>query len=222
MAQSTHRIQLNWADHAENEEGYWIERSTGPGEDFELIASVPANTTSYQDPGLSHSTTYYYRVSAYNIKGDSDYTQVISATTFQPNTETQLPAVWNTGDVGNPSLAGQIDYFGGTFTTNGSGEMWKNSDDFHFVYQSFTGDGEIIAQCRVKAQMAGKAVVDFVGGQGAPKGLLWSKKRASRRLSIAINLRNNDLYASFIFKSRRDGMMIEDMMPGSRNPEGVK
>ncbi len=40
--------------------------------------------TSYQNSGLSDSTTYFYRVRAYNSAGDSPYSNEASATTWAP------------------------------------------------------------------------------------------------------------------------------------------
>ena len=43
--------------------------------------TVGANVTTYNDTGLSTSTTYYYRVRATNAMGDSANTSTASATT---------------------------------------------------------------------------------------------------------------------------------------------
>lgn len=53
------------------EEGFKIERKTGEGGVFSDIKTVEAGSTSYSDTGLSASTTYYYRVKAYNDGGNS-------------------------------------------------------------------------------------------------------------------------------------------------------
>ena len=59
-------IKLLWNDNSNNETGFKIFR------DNVLIATVPANTTSYIDTGLSKGKTYYYELRATNDKGDSD------------------------------------------------------------------------------------------------------------------------------------------------------
>ena len=44
-------------------------------------------------------------------------------------------------------MAGSETYGGGTFTVNGGGvDIWGTSDQFRFVYQQLTGNGEIIAR----------------------------------------------------------------------------
>jgi len=80
-AQSSGAIKLSWTDMATGEDGYRIERKTGAGA-FAQIAEVAANTTSYSDSGLSASTSYTYRVRAFNtIPADSLYSNEAAATT---------------------------------------------------------------------------------------------------------------------------------------------
>lgn len=71
---------LNWLDHAINETGFKIERSTAGG-NYELIASVAANATSYTDRTLHPGTSYSYRVIATNTVGDSSPSPAASVTT---------------------------------------------------------------------------------------------------------------------------------------------
>ncbi len=67
--------------------------------------------------------------------------------TFTVTTATGLPAPWSSQDVGNPALAGQATYASGTFSVSGAGvDIWSSSDQFRFVYQTLTGDGEIVAR----------------------------------------------------------------------------
>ena len=79
-AVSSSRINLAWMDNAGNEEGFKIERSTD-GMNFSPLVTVGANVTGYSDTGLSPSTTYYYRVYAYNAAGNSGYSNTANATT---------------------------------------------------------------------------------------------------------------------------------------------
>lgn len=79
---SSSQINLSWTDNSTNEQGFKIERKTGAGS-FSQIATVGANVTSYPDSSLSSSTSYTYRVRAYNGSGDSNYSNEASATTRQ-------------------------------------------------------------------------------------------------------------------------------------------
>jgi pectate lyase len=85
-ASSSSQINLAWTDNANNETGFTIERATGTGA-FAVIATVGANVTSYQNTGLSPSTSYSYRVRAQNANGSSANSNTATATTL-PGTGT--------------------------------------------------------------------------------------------------------------------------------------
>lgn len=61
---SDHRINLTWVDHAISESGYVVHRSENS--DFSDFTSTTLNagSTSLSVSGLSHDTTYYFRVKA--------------------------------------------------------------------------------------------------------------------------------------------------------------
>jgi hypothetical protein len=80
---SSSQINLSWTDTSDNEDGFKIERCTGLNcSNFAQVAQVGANAESYSDiTGLSASTTYTYRVRAYNAGGNSGYSNTANATT---------------------------------------------------------------------------------------------------------------------------------------------
>jgi hypothetical protein len=80
---SSSQINLTWQDNSGDETGFEIERKTGSGS-YSQIATVGAGVTSYSNTALSASTTYYYRVRAYNAAGNSGYSNEASATTPLP------------------------------------------------------------------------------------------------------------------------------------------
>ncbi|MDN5217517.1 fibronectin type III domain-containing protein [Fulvivirgaceae bacterium BMA12] len=78
--QSYNRISLNWNDVATQEDEYQVERSLD-GNTYSLLATLPFNTTSYEDSGLDPNTTYYYRVKALNWIGSSPVSNTVNSTT---------------------------------------------------------------------------------------------------------------------------------------------
>jgi carboxypeptidase T len=81
-AASSSQINLSWTDSDNTETGFKIERCTGAGcSDFAQIGTVGVNVTSYSNTGLTASTSYSYRIRAYNGAGDSDYSNEASAAT---------------------------------------------------------------------------------------------------------------------------------------------
>ena len=83
-AVSSNRVDLNWTDNSGNETGFTIERAlvTGgvPGP-FTAIDGVGMNITTYSDPTAAPSTTYAYRVFAFNGAGNSQPSNVATVTT---------------------------------------------------------------------------------------------------------------------------------------------
>ena len=80
---STNTIRLSWRDNSDNEDGFKIERSLD-GSSFIQIATVAANTVSFDDTGLNPGRKYYYRVCAYNGIGNSKYSNIAFAKTNSP------------------------------------------------------------------------------------------------------------------------------------------
>jgi hypothetical protein len=90
-AVSSNRIDLVWSDNSTNEDGFAIERSAD-GVSFSQITTVAANLTSYSNTGLNASTTYTYRVRAFNSAGFSGYSNAASGTTTAIGTPPSAPA----------------------------------------------------------------------------------------------------------------------------------
>ena len=77
------QIDLSWADNSGNETGFYLEQATDSGFTSGLVVhTLGANVTTYSSVGLLQSTTYYFRVSAYNTAGNSSPSSVASATTL--------------------------------------------------------------------------------------------------------------------------------------------
>ncbi len=100
------RIRLEWRDGSDNEDGFRIERKTTGA--YSLLAEVGpvpghGDQTNYHDENLAWSTSYTYRVLAFNGAGNSTYSNEDTATTPQElvnhivNGEFELDPVNNNG-----------------------------------------------------------------------------------------------------------------------------
>ena len=103
VASST-EIDLRWSSPTNTGgaplSGYKIERDDGTG--FNPIQNT--QSTSYQDTGLIPSKLYSYRVSAVNQAGTSDPSNVATAVTLSPPTQTTSPPSSTTDQSSTPSL----------------------------------------------------------------------------------------------------------------------
>ena len=80
-AVSSSQINLSWSDNSNNEDQFRIERSTDGGSNWSLLTNTAADATSFQNTGLTASTTYHYRVRAENTAGNSSFSNTDNATT---------------------------------------------------------------------------------------------------------------------------------------------
>lgn len=73
-------ILLNWIDNSGNETNFDLRRATSQNGTYSTIATLPANTTTYTNTGLTNGRKYFYKVRAKNTAGNSSYTNTASAT----------------------------------------------------------------------------------------------------------------------------------------------
>lgn len=86
------RIQLNWAARAPLSAQITIERRAKDQSDFEFVAQVDADMSTYADSALTAGSTYFYRVRAETLDGRSGYSNQTLATTPGSNAVAGMPA----------------------------------------------------------------------------------------------------------------------------------
>ena len=80
---SSSEISANWTDFSDNEENFIIEWSTADFVKDTYSVVLDANSTSADITGLSENTVYYFRLSASNSYGSSEWTATESAETYE-------------------------------------------------------------------------------------------------------------------------------------------
>jgi subtilisin len=136
-AASVSQINLSWTDNSSFEDGFKIERWNGSS--YSQINTVGPNVTTYADSGLASSTTYTYRVRAFNSAGDSGYSNESSATT--------LSCAYSL----NPADLLGVYYFGGSFAisvTTAPACSWTAVSNNAWIRissgSSGTGNGDVL------------------------------------------------------------------------------
>jgi hypothetical protein len=71
---------------------------------------------------------------------------VIGTATFDNVSVTAFPSPWQTLDIGTTGLQGSAEYFNGVYTVKGAGNISGSADNFRFVYQALSGNGQVMAR----------------------------------------------------------------------------
>src|SRR5713226_9786689 len=108
----------------------------------------PSSTTSSSTLTLTASSTATTGTVTVTVTGTSGSLTKTTTLSLTVQAIPTLPSVWSDGDIGSVGMAGSANYANGTFTVAGAGQgtFFTSSDGFHFVYQSLTGDGTIVAR----------------------------------------------------------------------------
>ncbi|MBT1696853.1 fibronectin type III domain-containing protein [Fulvivirgaceae bacterium PWU4] len=89
------KVRLEWIDNADNETGFHLQRAVKGTENYFVIATLAANTTSYDDATITEAASYTYRVRSLKGADYSSFTAPVSVTTPRtiPSAPSQLTAV---------------------------------------------------------------------------------------------------------------------------------
>ena len=126
-ALTTDRIELNWKDNSTDEDYFIIMVKNGV-EEFEVLDTVPENTTSYICSGLTPATNYTFRIYASNAYFDSDLSNEISCSTMEHGNNFYIDS--NQGDDNNEG--------------NSPNNAWQSLDKIN-EYQFSPGDSIFLA-----------------------------------------------------------------------------
>ena len=87
-------MMLSWTDSSDNEEGFILERRDEGSVFGSVSFNLLADTENYRDIDVSAGVTYYYIIKAFNIYGESTYSNEAAATcTGLPAPPTGLHAI---------------------------------------------------------------------------------------------------------------------------------
>jgi glucose/arabinose dehydrogenase len=157
--------------------GYWVDGAwqTGPysaqgvvGVVHVLTGMAPAQTVGgvrYRFTGWADGSALTDTVTAGSGPG--------SYTADYELAQTTMPSPWQSTDIGSPLTAGSADYAAGdqSFYLDGAGaDAYGANDQFHYVYQSLTGDGTIVARVRYQTNSSAWAKAGVMIKQSAVAG----------------------------------------------------
>jgi len=79
---SDYSATLLWNDNSNNEKGFELWRKDGGGGTYRKIKTLPANTISTIDDGISPFVDYFYKVRAFNDTGPSDFSNEVGTSSL--------------------------------------------------------------------------------------------------------------------------------------------
>ncbi|HTB85186.1 MAG TPA: hypothetical protein VK742_16190, partial [Candidatus Sulfotelmatobacter sp.] len=173
------------------------------------------------------SGNYQYYVDAVGLPCIRDHLST-PATSIQAQ---NLPFPWTSQDIGAVGVTGSAAYTNGTFTVNGSGvDIWSTSDSYQFVYQPWTGDGQIVAQVltisntatAAKAGLMFRETLDPAAAEGnvsvtPVKGISMQGRTVATAPTVNVNTTATNLTAPYWLSLIRQGNTLYSYV----SPDGI-
>jgi hypothetical protein len=121
---------------------HWV-RLVRSGNTFTAYRSADGSTwTTIGSDTIAMGATVYVGLA---VTSHND--GVLATATIDNVSVTALPSPWQSADIGTVGATGSVTQTNGTFTVIGSGaDIWNNADAFRYVYQTASGDCEIVAR----------------------------------------------------------------------------
>jgi hypothetical protein len=180
-------------------------------------ALVPNAAIVFGGSGANRTVTV---TPAANQSGTATITITVSdgalaaSTTFvlSVNSAAGVPSPWQSKDIGAPLVAGGATCHNGTFIIDGAGaDIWGTVDQFQYVFQSATGDCEIVARA---------AAVENTNSQ-AKAGVMIRESTTSGARYAAVLITPGD-GARFQRRSTTGGTTSNTRISGVTAPEWIK
>ncbi|MFL5638320.1 MAG: Ig-like domain-containing protein, partial [Gemmatimonadaceae bacterium] len=188
---------------------YWVRLVRVGGR---LTAYSSANGTTWSSIGSTNiglGATAYVGIATTSHNTAASTTAAVSQVSVTP---LSLPAPQQAADIGTPAIKGTSSYRNGVYTEHAGGaDIWGTSDQFHFVYQPMTGDGEVVAHV-----------------QSLKNSNLWAKAGVMIRETLTANSRHAYALASadhgYAFQRRIDagGLTQHTAGPAGKAPGWVR
>ncbi len=131
-------VDLAWQDNSEGEAGFRVQRRVDGSDAWIEIGRTAANTSMFSDSGLEPTTTYHYRVQAFNIIESSAFSDPIRVRTL----EVKAPTLTRFHPARGP--AGIRVTLTGTHLFETSAVRFNGVDASHFEVVSGTGIDVIV------------------------------------------------------------------------------
>jgi uncharacterized repeat protein (TIGR01451 family) len=167
----------------------WSVTSTVPGAGYFVDGAWHTGTYSTQDVvGVKHMLTGMALAQViggtrYRFSGWADgsaltdsFTSSATPATYTANydtVQTAMPSGWQSTEIGAPITAGTADYSSSSqsFYLDGSGaDEYGANDQSHFVYQTLSGDGSIVARIRYQTNSSSWAKAGLMIRQSTAAG----------------------------------------------------